>query len=142
MQTFHAAHRASILIESMRDIGYSLETAFADIIDDSITAGASNIDLLTEEKESETQRAAIRNQRVLNGMEAQVAFVQAGGALWREVRELGASRRLLSEREISILSAARSIPARLPTEKQCTAIIETFRILTEEGCPIELNEII
>lgn len=33
------------LIESMRDIGYSLETAIADIIDNSITAEASNIHL-------------------------------------------------------------------------------------------------
>lgn len=37
--------RASVLIESMRDIGYSLETAIADVIDNSITAGARNIDL-------------------------------------------------------------------------------------------------
>jgi hypothetical protein len=37
--------RASSLSESMRDIGYSLETAVADIIDNSITAGASRIDL-------------------------------------------------------------------------------------------------
>jgi len=33
------------LIESMRDIGYSMETAVADLIDNSITAGASNIDI-------------------------------------------------------------------------------------------------
>jgi len=32
-----------MLIESMRDIGYSLETALADVIDNSITAGASKI---------------------------------------------------------------------------------------------------
>jgi len=33
------------LIESMRDIGYSMETAVADLIDNSITAEASNIDI-------------------------------------------------------------------------------------------------
>jgi len=32
----------------MRDIGYSLQTAVADVIDNSITAGARRIDLLTE----------------------------------------------------------------------------------------------
>ena len=40
--------RASILIESMRDIGYSLQTAVSDIIDNSITAGAENIELLAD----------------------------------------------------------------------------------------------
>ncbi|WP_231480502.1 ATP-binding protein [Thiomonas sp. FB-Cd] len=37
--------RASSLIEAMRDIGYSLESAVADILDNSISAGASQIDV-------------------------------------------------------------------------------------------------
>lgn len=45
MRTQLAAPRASMLIESMRDIGYSLETALADVIDNSITADASKIQL-------------------------------------------------------------------------------------------------
>lgn len=36
----------SILIESLRDIGYSFNTAVADIIDNSISANASTIDLI------------------------------------------------------------------------------------------------
>lgn len=42
------APHASILIESMRDIGYTLQTAISDIIDNSITAGASSIELLAD----------------------------------------------------------------------------------------------
>ena len=42
------APRASILIESMRDIGYSLPTAIADVIDNSITARARKVDLLAD----------------------------------------------------------------------------------------------
>jgi hypothetical protein len=37
--------RASAMIEAMRDIGYSLESAVADIIDNSITARASLVDV-------------------------------------------------------------------------------------------------
>ena len=40
--------RASSMIESMRDVGYSLQTAVADLIDNSITAGARNIELLAD----------------------------------------------------------------------------------------------
>jgi hypothetical protein len=43
MNTVDAPPKASVLIESMRDIGYSLESALADVIDNSITAGASTI---------------------------------------------------------------------------------------------------
>ena len=39
---------ASALIESLRDIGYSLDTALADIIDNSITAGATSIRLFAD----------------------------------------------------------------------------------------------
>jgi hypothetical protein len=39
---------ASALIEGLRDIGYSLETALSDIVDNSITAGARRIQLLTD----------------------------------------------------------------------------------------------
>lgn len=42
------APRASVLIESMRDIGYSLQTAVADVIDNSITAEATQIELLAD----------------------------------------------------------------------------------------------
>lgn len=48
MKTVNAAPKAAMLIESMRDIGYSLETALADVIDNSITAKAGRIDILTD----------------------------------------------------------------------------------------------
>lgn len=43
-----SAPHAGVLIESMRDIGYSLEAAMADVIDNSITAGARHIQILTD----------------------------------------------------------------------------------------------
>ena len=43
-----ATPHAAALIEGLRDIGYSLETAIADIIDNSITAGANRILIITE----------------------------------------------------------------------------------------------
>ncbi|WP_212751694.1 ATP-binding protein [Halomonas sp. ATBC28] len=39
---------ASALIESLRDIGYTLSTALADIIDNSITAGASSVHIFAD----------------------------------------------------------------------------------------------
>ena len=43
-----ATPHAASLIEGMRDFGYTLETAMADIIDNSITAGASKVEILAE----------------------------------------------------------------------------------------------
>ena len=47
-RTNRVAPRASVLIESMRDIGYSLQTAVADVIDNAVTAGAGRVELLAE----------------------------------------------------------------------------------------------
>ena len=43
IQTASAIPGAAAMIETFRAIGYSLETAVADIIDNSISAGAKNI---------------------------------------------------------------------------------------------------
>ena len=45
MKTIEMPPYAPTLIESTRAIGYSLEAAVADIIDNSIAAGARNVDL-------------------------------------------------------------------------------------------------
>lgn len=43
-----ASPHAAALIEGLRDIGYSLETAISDIIDNSITAGGRRVKILTD----------------------------------------------------------------------------------------------
>lgn len=47
---------AASLVESLRDIGYTLSTAVADVIDNSLTAGASKVSILVD---SEPDTAAI-----------------------------------------------------------------------------------
>lgn len=47
-RTADATPHAASLIQSLRDIGYSCETAIADIIDNSITAGADRIEILSD----------------------------------------------------------------------------------------------
>ncbi len=45
---FDATPRADALIEGLRDFGYTLETALADVIDNSITAGSTDIQIFAE----------------------------------------------------------------------------------------------
>ena len=47
-RTADATPHAASLIESLRDIGYSPETALADVIDNSITAKAGHVEILSE----------------------------------------------------------------------------------------------
>ena len=41
----HAPPNAAIMIEALRGLGYNTATALADIIDNSISAGARKVDL-------------------------------------------------------------------------------------------------
>ena len=58
MRTIDLPPNPSSLMESMRDIGYSMGSALADLIDNSITAGASNIRILAN-THGENPRVAI-----------------------------------------------------------------------------------
>ena len=55
IRTIVAAPQASMLMESVRDIGYSLAMALADVIDNSITARAATIQLFTRVNNNKPQ---------------------------------------------------------------------------------------
>ncbi len=77
--------QAGMLIESMRDIGYSLETALADIIDNSIAASASRIDILVDPS---PERPAIAILDDGEGMTEEILLtaMRAGSRSPREAR--------------------------------------------------------
>jgi hypothetical protein len=90
---------------------------------------------LTSEEEIRTrERGGIKDQKVLNGIEAQTAVVNAGGSVWRQIMTWGVERKLLSQKEIDILEVATALPQRVPSDKQCRTIIKTLQRLKNEGC--------
>jgi hypothetical protein len=91
----------------------------------------------TEQKLSE--RTAIKEQRVLNGIEAQTAVLNAGATFWREARDWGASRKLLSPLELGVLEVASQVPLRIPSEKQSAVVLNTLTRLQTEGCQLRLS---
>ncbi|MET4090590.1 AIPR family protein [Bradyrhizobium sp. S3.5.5] len=96
-------------------------------------------ELMTYDEEHEIQSDAEKDQRILNGIEAQTLVVNAGGPLWRTIKEWGVSRRLLSPTEAGILDVAASVPNRLPSEKQCLIAVEMLKKMHQEGCQIGLE---
>lgn len=62
-RTADATPRASALIESLRDIGYSLDSALADIVDNSITAGARGVHVLSDTAADEPVVAVLDDGR-------------------------------------------------------------------------------
>jgi len=81
-----ATPHARALIEGLRDIGYSLETAIADIVDNSITAGARSIDIRTETFSDEPFIAIIDDGRGMSEDEL-LAAMRPGSRNPREARD-------------------------------------------------------
>ncbi len=96
-------------------------------------------ELVTKEEQRETNRFAIKGQKMLNGIQAQTLVVQAGGQFWCDVREWGLSHKLLSPMQTGILEVAASIPNKIPSEKQCLATVEILRRLQSEGCQFAIE---
>ncbi len=68
-ETKKLAPRASILIESLRDVGYSLPTAVSDIIDNSIAAQASHIRLLSNTNSDQSAIAIVDDGVGMNNVD-------------------------------------------------------------------------
>lgn len=88
MQTVTLSPVASILIESMRDIGYSLETALADIVDNSITAGATTIKIFVDTT-AEFPRLAVLDNGAGMSREELLSAMRLGSTSPLAVREGG-----------------------------------------------------
>lgn len=69
VKTIEAGPRASILIESMRDVGYTLETSLADVIDNSISARATEIGIHVDTVSPEVRIGIVDNGHGMTGAE-------------------------------------------------------------------------
>lgn len=91
-------------------------------------------ELISAADQQENLRVAIKEQRVLNGIEAQMAVVNAGAFVWKQIREWAIDRQQLSEKELEILGIACMLPTKVPTERQSLALIKALEKLRQEGC--------
>ena len=90
-------------------------------------------ELISVEEQKDAARDARRDQRQLNGIEAQIAVVNAGSEFWGDALRWGRSRELLTPTECGILEVATRMPRRTPTEKQSTRAVEVLGKLQSEG---------
>lgn len=89
--------------------------------------------LLSSEDQRETRRSAVKDQRMLNGIEAQTAVIKAGKDFWLRVKTWGSAKKVLTPTDLGILEVAASVPVRIPSEKQSLRALEALRKLHSEG---------
>ena len=95
--------------------------------------------LISTEEKRDSARTARREQRELNGIEAQIAVVSAGAQFWLDALEWGKAKHLLTPTETGILNVATRVPERTPSGKQSSKAIEILSKLRSEGYPKDLG---
>lgn len=90
-------------------------------------------ELLSREEHLTEKRAARSTQKLDNGIEAQTRILAIPAAGWIDVHKTLAAKRLLTPKEIGILSIAMQMPMKIPTEKQCAVLLETIEKARAEG---------
>ncbi|HDL7800710.1 TPA: ATP-binding protein [Yersinia enterocolitica] len=70
----HAPPNAAIMIEALRGLGYNTATALADIIDNSISAGASQVDLQFHWRDADSFISVVDNGTGMNAVELDLAM--------------------------------------------------------------------
>lgn len=86
-----APPNASAMLESLRGLGYSPETALADTIDNSISAGASEVDLFFVWDGAKSSVAIVDNGQGMSSADLETAM-HLGGTnplIFRDARDLG-----------------------------------------------------
>ena len=96
-------------------------------------------ELISAAEQKEAARGARRDQRQLNGIEAQIAVVNAGGKFWADALGWGRTRGLLTPTESGVLEVAARIPQRTPTEKQSAKALEVLGRMQSEGYAAQLG---
>ena len=95
-------------------------------------------ELVSAEERRASKRGARREQRMLNGIEAQIAVFNAGPAFWKQALGWGERKSLLSPTDTGILRTAAKGGPRPLSERQAVRVVRALARLQKEGYREEL----
>ena len=119
MKTIELPPYAPTLIESTRAIGYSLEAAIADIIDNSVAASAKNIEIFYFP--------------MTNDINAEAEVVKYPAEFWKKLTEFAVMHRLIEMRDQQALKKACQIPLKLPNSVESKRLLALLEKARNEG---------
>lgn len=94
-------------------------------------------ELIEREDEQHIKKSAAEDQLIITGIQAQTKVVELGAIYWRELQAWGRQRQLLSPEDDSFVTVAAAIPKKIPTEKQCSRLLQIKARLEEEGLAVK-----
>jgi len=89
--------------------------------------------LVSRDEENYQKREAAKVQNIDDGIAAQKRIVSISPARWKLLLVELAAKKLLSEKEMEILTVATQIPLKIPTDKQSVVLLEILEKAKNEG---------
>ena len=89
--------------------------------------------LIDISEQKEEQKSANKTQKIDNGINDQKLVFEIGAETWRLILREGKRKNLFSPKELGVLKVAAQMPGRIPSEKQCTVLIESLEKARTEG---------
>ena len=96
-------------------------------------------ELISLEEEKEIKSESAKDQKELNGIEAQSIVVEAGAIFWQNILKWCQEEGEATEKELGILKCAANMPSKLPSDKQAVILIKLVTRLQKTGCPFRLK---
>ncbi|MDO4429260.1 MAG: AIPR family protein [Atopobiaceae bacterium] len=96
-------------------------------------------ELISLGEEREIKSEGVKDQKELNGIEAQSIVVEAGAQFWQNVLEWCKKEGESTDKERGILQYAASMPNKLPSDKQSIILVDLMARLRKNGCPYRLK---
>ena len=96
-------------------------------------------ELMSPEDEREIKIEGAKDQKELNGIEAQSLVVEAGAQFWKDVLNWCIKENEATDKERGILKVAASMPSKIPSDKQSIVLVEMMARLRKGGCPLRLK---
>jgi putative uncharacterized protein (fragment) len=95
-------------------------------------------ELISLDAEEDIRRKGAKDQREINGVQAQMKVVNAGADFWKALLDWCVLEHEASEKERSVLQRAASIPNHIPSDKESVLLLKMLARLSRSGCPYAL----
>ena len=90
-------------------------------------------ELISVEETIERKTKAVRIQKIDNGINCQKEVFSKGAEYWQRLSAWAVEKKILSDKDMSIMAVACRIPDKIPSEKQCVIIKKIEDKAIEDG---------
>lgn len=90
-------------------------------------------DLVSKEEMRGELKSARKTQQIDDGIDAQRRVFEVPVDQWSAILDDGVKKKLLTPKEVGILRVAQQIPAKIPTERQCSILLDVLDKAVSEG---------